>query len=76
MINLVKKALVKFRDSESGATLVEYGVAITLAIVLGVGALTTLAGNVGAAMDNAGGSMCTGEADQPAACAPEAGDGG
>ncbi len=35
-----------FRKSEDGATLVEYGVALILAIVIGGGALVTLAGQV------------------------------
>ena len=34
---------INFRKSESGATLVEYGVALLLAIVLGGGALVALA---------------------------------
>jgi len=34
---------INFRRSESGATLVEYGVALLLAIVLGGGALVALA---------------------------------
>lgn len=53
MINFVKKALVKFRDSESGATLVEYGIAIVLAVVVGTGALVGLAGAIGDTMDEA-----------------------
>ncbi len=53
MINLVKKALVKFRDSESGATLVEYGIAILLAVVVGTGALVSLAGAISDNMDSA-----------------------
>jgi pilus assembly protein Flp/PilA len=48
-----------FRRNEEGVTLVEYGIAITLAIVLGVGALSTLATSVGDSMGVAGGSMIT-----------------
>ena len=44
---------VNFRKSECGATLVEYGVALLLAIVLGGGALVTLANQTGTNM-NAG----------------------
>ena len=54
----LKKLLSNFRDSESGATLVEYGIAITLAIVLGTGALSVLSGNIGDAMTAAGNQMC------------------
>jgi len=35
-----------FRRSEDGATLVEYGVAITLAVVVGTGALMILSGEI------------------------------
>ena len=41
---------INFRKSESGATLVEYGVALLLAIVLGGGALVALANQTGANM--------------------------
>ena len=49
----MRDLFIKFRSSESGATLVEYGVALLLAIVLGGGALITLANQTGANM-NAG----------------------
>ncbi len=49
----MRDLLRNFRRSESGATLVEYGVALLLAIVLGGGALITLANQTGANM-NAG----------------------
>ena len=55
----LKKLLSNFRDSESGATLVEYGIAITLAIVLGTGALSFLSGEIGDSMSAAGELMCT-----------------
>ena len=42
-----------FRKSEEGATLVEYGVALVLAIVIGGGALVALAGDVDETMDRA-----------------------
>ena len=51
----MRKIFQIFRRSESGATLVEYGVALILAIILGAGALTTLAGNVSTQM----GDGCT-----------------
>lgn len=42
-----------FRKSESGATLVEYGIALILAIIVGGTALITLAGGVNANLDEA-----------------------
>jgi len=45
----MRKFLLKighFRRSEDGATLVEYGVAITLAVVVGTGALMILSGEI------------------------------
>ena len=39
----MNKFFTKFRKSESGATLVEYGVALILAIIVGGAALSTLA---------------------------------
>ena len=50
-----------FRHSESGATLVEYGVALLLAIVLGGGALVTLANQTSNNMDAACGQMSGGD---------------
>ncbi|MEO9825645.1 MAG: hypothetical protein ABJF50_14615 [Paracoccaceae bacterium] len=46
-----------FRKSESGATLVEYGVALILAILVGGGALSTLAGQTSTQMGNGCGAM-------------------
>lgn len=40
-----------FKNDESGATLVEYGVALLLAIVLGGGALVALANQTTGTMD-------------------------
>lgn len=51
---LIKKTLAAFARDEDGATLVEYGIALGLAITLGAGALTLLAADVGASMDSAG----------------------
>lgn len=53
-MTFIKKALATFSRDEDGATLVEYGIALGLAITLGAGALTLLAGDVGASMDAAG----------------------
>ena len=42
-----------FRKSESGATLVEYGIALILAIIVGGTALITLAGGVNTNLEGA-----------------------
>ena len=46
MHDMIRKMMLRFRDSESGATLVEYGIAITLAIVVGGALLTQLGGAI------------------------------
>ncbi len=51
------KLLIKLRHDESGVTLVEYGIAIALAVALGTAALTTLAGQIGDGMTAAGTAM-------------------
>ncbi len=48
---------VRFRHCDEGVTLVEYGVAVALAVALGTAALSTLAGDVGTAMAAAGAQM-------------------
>jgi pilus assembly protein Flp/PilA len=47
----------RFRACDKGATLVEYGIALGLAVTLGAGALSLLAGDVGSRMDSAGVSL-------------------
>jgi Flp pilus assembly pilin Flp len=59
MKTFLKTTWTRFRRDEKGVTLVEYGIAVSLAIILGVGALSVLAGDVGDAMGTAGGQMCT-----------------
>ena len=49
----MRKLFQNFRDSESGATLVEYGVALILAIVIGGGALIALSDQVNVNMGDA-----------------------
>ena len=56
MLN-IKNMLSRFRRDEKGVTLVEYGIAIALAVGLGAGALTTLGNDVGDAMTAAGAEM-------------------
>ena len=53
LLNLV----ARFRQDDEGVTLVEYGVAVALAVALGIGALTLLAGDVEGAMGAAGAVM-------------------
>ena len=49
--------LRRFGRDERGVTLVEYGIAIALAVTLGTAALTTLGGNISTAMGKAGACM-------------------
>ena len=51
---------IGFRHCDEGVTLVEYGIAIALAITLGTGALLTLSGSIGTSMGAAGALMPTG----------------
>ncbi len=57
MFALLKASFADLRSNEEGATLVEYGIALGLAITLGGGALATLAGNVGNSMGAAGNAL-------------------
>lgn len=54
------KLMIRLRHDDRGVTLVEYGIAIALAITLGTGALALLATSIGDSMDAAGGLMPTG----------------
>ncbi|UWQ79797.1 hypothetical protein K3725_01980 [Leisingera sp. S132] len=57
MTAYLKTMLSKLRGDERGVTLVEYGIAIALAVALGTAALDNLAGDVGDSMDAAGACM-------------------
>ena len=46
MFKFLSSKLRSFRRDEEGVTLVEYGIAIVLAVLVGTGALITLAGSV------------------------------
>ncbi|MCA0272131.1 MAG: Flp family type IVb pilin [Proteobacteria bacterium] len=46
-----------FRKDDDGVTLVEYGVAVALAVAVGIGALTLLAGDITGALGAAGAVM-------------------
>ena len=53
----LKSLFARLRRDEEGATLVEYGIALALAITLGAGALVTLSGEVGDSMAAAGSAL-------------------
>lgn len=57
MKDTLLKLFIRFRHDDSGVTLVEYGIAIALAVGLGTAALTTLSGEIGTAMGAAGTAM-------------------
>ena len=57
MKDLVLKAFIRLRHDDAGVTLVEYGIALALAVTFGVAALTTLGGEIGGAMTAAGTQM-------------------
>jgi Flp pilus assembly pilin Flp len=51
------KLYIRLRHDDRGVTLVEYGIAIALAVALGTGALLALGNSIGNAMTNAGSQM-------------------
>ncbi len=57
MKDLLLKTYIRFKHDEKGVTLVEYGVALTLAVTFGAAALTLLGGDIGTAMGAAGDNM-------------------
>lgn len=57
MNNIIKHRIVVFLRCEQGATLVEYGIAIALAITIGAATMNLLAGEIGNAMGAAGTAM-------------------
>lgn len=57
MHDYLLKEWIRFRHCDDGVTLVEYGIAIALAVGLGTAALGTLAGNIEGAMIAAGDEM-------------------
>lgn len=52
-----KKLFAAIRKDEKGVTLVEYGVAIALAVFLGTAAMTALKNDISSAMSSAGAQM-------------------
>jgi pilus assembly protein Flp/PilA len=57
MKEFLKKTFARLSKDEEGVTLVEYGIALTLAVVVGTGALTTLGTDVDAEMGEASGIL-------------------
>lgn len=53
MYNTLKNKWIAFRSDDEGVTLVEYGIALILAVTLGTAALAGLATVVGGEMDSA-----------------------
>ena len=53
MRTTILKLLSRFRRDDAGVTLVEYGIALTLAVIVGTAALTTLANDVTGEMGEA-----------------------
>lgn len=65
MTAYLKTMLSKLRGDERGVTLVEYGIAIALAVALGTAALDNLATDVGDSMDAAGACMPNSDGSAP-----------
>ena len=57
MRDALLKKWIAFRHCDEGVTLVEYGIAIALAIGLGTVALAALGTSIGTSMGNAGALM-------------------
>ncbi|MGJ8546040.1 MAG: Flp family type IVb pilin [Sulfitobacter sp.] len=53
----MKNLFNRFRKDEEGATLVEYGIALGIAIAVGSAGLVALSGNIEANMASAGGAL-------------------
>jgi pilus assembly protein Flp/PilA len=53
MMDFLKKTFTRLQKDEEGVTLVEYGIALTLAVTVGLGALSTLGDDVDAEMTSA-----------------------
>lgn len=54
MRDALLKTWIRFRHCDEGVTLVEYGVALLLAVTVGTVALTSLGNNITTAMNSAG----------------------
>jgi pilus assembly protein Flp/PilA len=63
MTKMMKTLLARLNRCEEGATLVEYGIALGLALAVGTGALATLGGSVSGKMTEASETLDGTEAD-------------
>jgi pilus assembly protein Flp/PilA len=63
----LKKTFARFAKDEEGVTLVEYGIALTLAVTVGLGALSILGEDVDAEMSAASGILQSNDEVDPAA---------
>lgn len=59
MIRKLFDTLLRFKTCDAGVTLVEYGVALALAIVIGGGAIGLLAQDVTSSLGRAGDTLST-----------------
>ncbi len=57
MNDALLKLWIRFRHDDEGVTLVEYGIAIALAVAVGTGALLTLGGQINTSLGVAGAAM-------------------
>lgn len=57
MRDYLLKKWIQIRHCEDGVTLVEYGIAVALAVAVGTVALTNLASDISGAMSSAGAKM-------------------
>lgn len=57
MRELILSTLIRLRHDDEGVTLVEYGIALALAVTIGVAALSLLGGEITGAMSAAGTAM-------------------
>lgn len=65
MYNTLVSFLSRFRRDEDGATLVEYGIALSLAVAVGAGAMSQLGGDVKSNIDAAHDAMTTTASTSP-----------
>lgn len=66
----MKTLLKSFIRDEDGAALVEYGIALLVVILVGTGALVTLAGDTGTLFTGAAAATTEAASNVPAAAAP------
>jgi pilus assembly protein Flp/PilA len=57
MYDALLKQWIRFRHCDEGVTLVEYGIAIALAVAVGTGALLALGGQINTSLGVAGAAM-------------------